>query len=46
MVPFQDGAARTVSPSKGQHGVAILTEHGYSGSEIARLLEAGVLATG
>jgi crotonobetainyl-CoA:carnitine CoA-transferase CaiB-like acyl-CoA transferase len=43
---FQDGAARTVSPSKGEHGVAILTEHGYSPREIDALMAAGVLVTG
>jgi crotonobetainyl-CoA:carnitine CoA-transferase CaiB-like acyl-CoA transferase len=46
MTPFRYGAPLTVSPSKGEHGVAILTEHGYSETEIARLLEAGVLVTG
>jgi crotonobetainyl-CoA:carnitine CoA-transferase CaiB-like acyl-CoA transferase len=46
MVPFQDGQARAVSPSKGEHGVAILSEHGYSRSEIDSLIDAGVLVTG
>jgi len=46
MPPFQDGSARTVAPSKGEHGVAILTEHGYSPTEIDALIQAGVLVTG
>jgi crotonobetainyl-CoA:carnitine CoA-transferase CaiB-like acyl-CoA transferase len=46
MAPFQDGAARTIAPSKGEHGVAILAEHGYSRSEIDSLLKSGVLVTG
>jgi crotonobetainyl-CoA:carnitine CoA-transferase CaiB-like acyl-CoA transferase len=46
MAPFQDGSPRTVAPSKGEHGVAILTEHGYSRTEIDTLIQAGVLVTG
>ena len=46
MAPFQDGTPRTVAPSKGEHGVAILTEHGYSRAEIDRLIEGGILVTG
>jgi crotonobetainyl-CoA:carnitine CoA-transferase CaiB-like acyl-CoA transferase len=46
MPPFEDGSARTVAPSKGEHGVAILTEHGYSPAEIDRLIQAGVLVAG
>ena len=46
MPPFQDGAARTVSPSKGEHGSAILTEHGYSRQQIEALIAGGVLVTG
>jgi crotonobetainyl-CoA:carnitine CoA-transferase CaiB-like acyl-CoA transferase len=46
MPPFQDGAARTVAPSKGEHGVAVLTEHGYSHTEIDALIDAGILVTG
>ncbi len=45
MASFEDGAARTVSPSKGQHGAVILAEHGYSPAEINSLIEAGVLVT-
>ena len=41
--PFEDGTPRTVSPSKGEHGVAILAEHGYAPGEIAALRESGVL---
>jgi crotonobetainyl-CoA:carnitine CoA-transferase CaiB-like acyl-CoA transferase len=44
--PFEDGSPRTVAPSKGQHGVAILSEHGYSQTEIDGLVQAGVLVTG
>jgi crotonobetainyl-CoA:carnitine CoA-transferase CaiB-like acyl-CoA transferase len=46
MPPFQDGAARTVAPSKGEHGVAILAEHGYSQAEIDSLIRSGILVTG
>ena len=46
MAPFQDGSPRTVAPSKGEHGVAILTEHGYAPTEIDALIQAGVLVTG
>jgi crotonobetainyl-CoA:carnitine CoA-transferase CaiB-like acyl-CoA transferase len=46
MTPFQDGTARTVAPSKGEHGVAILTEHGYSRTEIDALIESGVSSSG
>jgi crotonobetainyl-CoA:carnitine CoA-transferase CaiB-like acyl-CoA transferase len=46
MPAFQDGSPRTVAPSKGEHGVAILTEHGYSTTEIEQLIQAGVLVTG
>jgi crotonobetainyl-CoA:carnitine CoA-transferase CaiB-like acyl-CoA transferase len=46
MPPFQNGSQRTVAPSKGEHGVAILAEHGYSRSEIDTLIQAGVLVTG
>ena len=41
--PFEDGTPRTVSPSKGEHGVAILAEHGYAPGEIAALRESGIL---
>jgi crotonobetainyl-CoA:carnitine CoA-transferase CaiB-like acyl-CoA transferase len=44
--PFRDGSPRTVAPSKGEHGVAILSEHGYSRPEIDTLIQAGVLVTG
>jgi crotonobetainyl-CoA:carnitine CoA-transferase CaiB-like acyl-CoA transferase len=46
MPPFQDGSAQTIAPAKGEHGVAILTEHGYSPAEIDGLLRSGVLVTG
>jgi crotonobetainyl-CoA:carnitine CoA-transferase CaiB-like acyl-CoA transferase len=46
MPPFQDGSLRTVAPSKGEHGVAILAEHGYAQREIDTLIQAGVLVTG
>ena len=44
--PFEDGGARAVAPSKGQHGTEILAEHGYSAAEIAGLREAGILIGG
>ncbi|MSP01847.1 MAG: CoA transferase [Acetobacteraceae bacterium] len=44
--PFQDGTARAVSPSKGEHGEEILGEHGYSVQEIGQLREAGILVAG
>jgi len=43
--PFQDGAARTVSPAKGQHGTAILAEHGYTSEQIEALIAGNVLVT-
>jgi crotonobetainyl-CoA:carnitine CoA-transferase CaiB-like acyl-CoA transferase len=43
MAPFLDGTPRTVAPSKGEHGAAILAEHGYSPAEIDRLIATGVL---
>ena len=46
MAPFQDGQPRTLSPSKGQHGQAILAEHGYSQKEIDSLIETGILLAG
>ncbi len=46
MPPFEDGSPRTVAPSKGEHGVAILTEHGYARQEIEALIQSGVLVTG
>jgi crotonobetainyl-CoA:carnitine CoA-transferase CaiB-like acyl-CoA transferase len=45
MAPFQDGSPRTIAPSKGEHGVAILTEHGYSRKEIDSLIETRILVT-
>ena len=33
--PFEDGSARAVAPSKGQHGAEILAEHGYSPADIS-----------
>jgi crotonobetainyl-CoA:carnitine CoA-transferase CaiB-like acyl-CoA transferase len=41
--PFADGAARSVSPSKGEHSTAILREHGYADAEIAGFLDRGVV---
>ncbi len=41
--PFQDGSARSVSPSKGEHSTAILGEHGYSAEEIAGFIANGVV---
>jgi crotonobetainyl-CoA:carnitine CoA-transferase CaiB-like acyl-CoA transferase len=46
MAPFEDGSPRTVAPSKGEHGAAILTEHGYSPAEIDTLIQSGILVTG
>ena len=46
MVPFQDGSPRTVSPAKGEHGVAILAEHGYASGDIDSLIATGILVTG
>ena len=44
--PFQDGTPRTISPSKGEHGAAILAEHGFSPAEIDTLRADGILAAG
>lgn len=41
--PFQDGSPRALSPSKGQHGAAILREHGFSAAEIDDLTARGVV---
>ena len=43
MEPFEDGSTRTISPSKGEHGAAILAEHGYSPAEIDTLIRSGIL---
>jgi crotonobetainyl-CoA:carnitine CoA-transferase CaiB-like acyl-CoA transferase len=40
---FEDGTARTVAPSKGEHSAAILGEHGYSGAEIAALVAENIV---
>jgi len=42
-VPFETGSPRATAPSKGEHGVAVLREHGYSDAEIDGLKKAGVL---
>ena len=44
--PFEDGTPRATAPSKGQHSVAIMREHGYSDAEIADLTGRGVLVQG
>jgi crotonobetainyl-CoA:carnitine CoA-transferase CaiB-like acyl-CoA transferase len=44
--PFEDGSARSVSPAKGEHGVAILREHGFTDAEIEHLAATGVLLKG
>ena len=41
--PFQDGTARSVAPSKGEHTEAILREHGYTAAEISAFLTGGVV---
>ncbi len=45
MAPFEDGSPRVISPAKGEHGMAILREHGYSGAEIDTLISGGILVT-
>ena len=44
--PFEDGTPRATAPSKGQHSVSIMREHGYSDAEIADLTGRGVLVQG
>jgi crotonobetainyl-CoA:carnitine CoA-transferase CaiB-like acyl-CoA transferase len=39
------GGTRAAPPRFGEHGAAILAQHGYSPEEIARLQEAGVVLT-
>ena len=41
--PFQDGSARSVAPSKGEHSAAILREHGYSPEDIAGFVARGIV---
>lgn len=41
--PFENGSPRAVAPGKGQHGEAILREHGYSTQAIADLAAQGVV---
>lgn len=42
--PFESGAPRSVAPGKGEHGEAILREHGFSAQAIAELAAAGAVA--
>ncbi len=42
--PFEDGAARSLAPGKGEHGEAILREHGFSAQAIADLAAQGAVA--
>lgn len=42
--PRADGTPLATAPVTGQHSAAILSEHGYSGSEIDSLLSDGVVA--
>ncbi len=41
--PFESGAARTIAPSKGEHSVAILREHGYGAAAIDDFVARGVV---
>ncbi len=41
--PFVDGTPRAISPGKGEHGAAILREHGYAEGQIADLAASGVI---
>ncbi len=41
--PFAEGQTRAVAPSKGEHSVAILREHGYGAEDIAGFLDRGVV---
>ena len=41
--PFEDGSPLSTAPAKGQHGEAILREHGFSAADIASLVERGVV---
>lgn len=43
---FASGSALARAPGLGEHGTAILAEHGYSGAEIAALAAAGVILGG
>jgi len=40
---FESGTPRALSPTKGEHGAAILAEHGYAAAQIAALRDSGVL---
>jgi crotonobetainyl-CoA:carnitine CoA-transferase CaiB-like acyl-CoA transferase len=41
--PLQDGTKRAHAPRLGEHSIEVLAEHGYSKTEIAGLLERGVV---
>jgi crotonobetainyl-CoA:carnitine CoA-transferase CaiB-like acyl-CoA transferase len=41
--PFEDGSPRTLAPGKGEHGEAILREHGFSAQAINDLAAQGVV---
>ena len=45
MLPPEPGTARAEAPVPGQHSRAILSEHGYTASEIDTLLANGTIAT-
>ncbi len=44
--PFPDGSPRALAPAKGEHGSALLAEHGYSAAEITALRDSGGLGVG
>ena len=41
--PFESGTARATAPRKGEHGAAILREHGFTAAAIADLAAQGIV---
>jgi crotonobetainyl-CoA:carnitine CoA-transferase CaiB-like acyl-CoA transferase len=44
IAPFVQGTARATTPTLGQHTREVLSEHGFSAADIARLIESRVVA--
>ena len=44
VAPFAEGSPRAVTPVLGQHTADVLREHGFAASDIASLIERGIVA--